>query len=87
MFEAFGLALELMDDSVIPSSLGAGNDVDPRIFELTRQLAITRAEIILFAAKSSNFEKARDKATQKRGSHLKHVRTEAKTLEKHNEAE
>lgn len=58
--ESVGLAVELADDTVVtsPSAVGVA---DPRIDELSVELASTRAEVILLTSKVYNLEEVRDK--------------------------
>lgn len=54
--EAAGLDVKLMNDTTVTSSPDADKIVDPHIDELMRQLASTRAEVVLLMAKLSDLE-------------------------------
>lgn len=87
VFKAIGVAVELVNDTVVAFLLGAGNVVDSRIDELTRQLGSTEVKVVSFTAKLFDSEETRHKARQKHKDHLKKVRTVEKTSEEHIVAE
>lgn len=84
---AVGLAVELVDDAVITSSPEAGLIVDPRIDELTGQLASNRKKVVSLTAKLSHLEDARDKTEQEHENFMRKIRKETKTSEDHTIAE
>lgn len=80
--EAVDLAVELADDTVVPSP-GAVDVADPRIEALTGQLASTRSEVILLTSKVYDFEDVRDGLKLEHDELLKKLRNEAKLSEEH----
>lgn len=61
MSKAVVLAGKLMGDAVVASSACLSSIIDPRIDELTGQLASTRVAVVSLMAKLSKLEDARDK--------------------------
>lgn len=84
--EAMDLAVKLADDTVVTSP-GAVDVAEPRVDELTRQLAITRPEVVLLTSKLYDFEEERKKTLLEHEMLLKKLCTEVKTSVERTDAE
>lgn len=82
-----GVTVELLDDVVVVSWLGAGNIVNLPIGKLMRQAASTRVEVISLTAKLPKYEEIHNKAGHERENYLKKVQVEAKTSKEYIVAE
>lgn len=78
-----GLAVKVMDDAIVTSSIGVGSIVVSRTDNSMGQLVTTRAAVLTLTAKWLNLGDAPKKTKREQGDLVRKICTETKTAEDH----